>query len=624
LLVSSYLNTAFKAQEVLTINLGTTSIYVFEVIEFPEIKPKSVSLVVHCIAYLDQKKWKRGSGKFKLYVGKTSNKFLKGSRLIAQAKLSPFPQPTFPFEKNWSEYFRSKGIYGSAYIESHAFVLFNEGIERKNGAYYLHVWQSFLTQCLERTMHPGINLDVAKTMLLGVKSSIDFETMAVYSSLGAIHILSVSGLHVGLLYAGLSFIFGFLVRKGRIGKLLFFFLMMALLWVYAGISGFSEPVLRSAWMFSVMLFARAFLYHQNGINTLAFSSFVLLVYEPMAMFDPGFQLSYLAVLGLIIFQQKWAALLNFNFRFKPLQYILKNGWELTCVALAAQIFTWPLLIYYFYQFPNPFWFLLLNPILIVLSTISLGLGFLFISLSPVLIYLKFDFLLHGLGLMLDFSFSLLHGVMFKFVQLFHPIIPFLKIYLLEVFLYYVLITCFCSWMIYRKTYYLSWAIFLIGTEILFHLIPTQHRQQSYLSEYKGYPVFVLISGIKSHFLVPSGMKLDPLWIQGHLSPLWANLGIRDTIGHYYEQHLNYQWAYQRKKFILLNKAAKRPHGFRYTVMISKNVLMKKPIWLRTWDYSTLFIVNKPSPYFQNLLPTYYPKLGKNNVIFLDQKATILD
>jgi hypothetical protein len=59
-------------------------------------------------------------------------------------------------------------------------------------------------------------------------------------------------------------------------------------------------------------------------------------------------------------------------------------------------------------------------------------------------------------------------------------------------------------------------------------------------------------------------------------------------------------------------------------MISKNVLMKKPIWLRTWDYSTLFFVNKPSPYFQNLLPTYYPKLGKNNVIFLDQKATILD
>ena len=611
-----------NAQEILQIDLDKTRIFVFEVSEFPEIKPKSIYLVVHCIAFLDQKKWKKGSGKFKLYVDKTSKKLVKGSRLIVKAKLTPFPKPSFPFEKNWSEYFKTKGIYGSGFIDSHAFIILNDAIESKNTTYYLHIYQTFLTQCLERAMRPGINLDVAKTMLLGVKSSIDFETMAVYSSLGAIHILSVSGLHVGLLYAGLSFIFGFLLKKGRIGKWLFFFLMMVLLWVYAGISGFSDPVLRSAWMFSVMLFAKAFLYQQNAINTLAFSCFVLLVYKPMALFDPGFQLSYLAVLGLIIFQQKWADLFNFNFRCKPWQFILTNGWELTCVALAAQIFTWPLIIYYFYQFPNPFWFLLINPILIGLSTISLGLGFILISVSPILVYLKFDYLLHGLGVILDFSFSLLHVIMFRFVYLFHPIIPFLKIYLIEVFLYYLLIICFCCWMIYRKRLYMSLAILIVGFEVLFHLNPAQYPQQSYLSQYKGYPVFVLIAGIKSHFFVPVGMRIDPVWIQGHLSPLWANMGVRDTIGHYYGQKLNYQWIYKRKKFILLNNAAIKPFGIGYIVIISKNVYMKKPIWLRTWDYSTLFMVNKPSIYFQDVWPTYYPKPGKKNVIFLDQNAAI--
>lgn len=473
-------------------------------------------------------------------------------------------------------------------------------------------------------MHPGINLDVAKTMLLGVKSSIDFETMAVYSSLGAIHILSVSGLHVGLLYVGLSFIFGFLLRKGRVGKLLFFLLMMVLLWVYAGISGFSDPVLRSAWMFSVMLFAKAFLYHPNGINTLAFSCFILLVFKPMALFDPGFQLSYLAVLGLIIFQQKWASLINFNFRFRFLQFILKNGWELTCVALAAQIFTWPLIIYYFYQFPNPFWFLLLNPILIVLSTISLSVGFILISISPLLVYFKFDHLLHFLGVILDFSFSMLHVIMFRFVYLFHPIIPFLKIHLIEVFIYFGLIICFCCWLHYRKRLYMSFAILIVGFEILFHIIPAPHCQQSYLSHYKGYPVFVVITGIKSHFFVPNGMMLDPLWIQGHLSPLWANFGVRDTIGHYYEQNLNYQWVYERKKFILLNRAAIKPDGIGYTVIISKNVRMKKPVWLRTWDYSNLFMVNKPSLYEQNLWLTFYPKQVKKQVVFLDQNAAMIN
>ena len=548
---------------------------------------------------------------------------MKGSRLLVHSTLIPFPQPSFPFEKNWSEYFQAKGIYGSAFIAKNAFLLLNDAAVNKNIVYYLHLWQSYLAQQLELSMHRGINLDVAKTMLLGVKSSIDFETMSVYSSLGAIHILSVSGLHVGLLYAGLSFILGFLLRKGRYGKILFFILMMILLWAYAGISGFSDSVLRSAWMFSVMLFAKAFLHHQNGINTWAFSCFVLLVFKPIALFEPGFQLSYLAVLGLIIFQQKWASLIKFNFQCRPLQFILSNTWELTCVALAAQIFTWPLIIYYFYQFPNPFWFLLLNPILIVLSTISLGTGFLFISVSPILVFLKFDFLLRWLGFLLDFSFSMLHFVMFKFVYLFHPILPFLKIHLIEVFTYFMLVIFFWCWLVYRKKIFISLVILFISAEGLFHIFPEREHQQSFLSQYNGYPIFVLISGGESHFFAPNILRKDPLWIQGHLSPLWANLGVRDTLGIYYDPTKNYSWPYKNKKFILLNKAAIRPKGYGATVMVSKTALLMKPHWLRTWDHSTILITNKPSSYFQYLWPTYYPKYVSQEVEFLDQRTAIM-
>ena len=621
--ISGYLNTRLNAPEILNFDLNKTNTFVFEVIDFPEIKPKSIGLIVHCIAYLDQKNWKKGSGNFKLYLAKTANRPVKGSRLFVHSTLIPFPQPSFPFEKNWSEYFQAKGIYGSAFIAKNAFLLLNDAAVNKNIVYYLHLWQSYLAQQLALSMHRGINLDVAKTMLLGVKSSIDFETMSVYSSLGAIHILSVSGLHVGLLYAGLSFILGFLLRKGRYGKILFFILMMILLWAYAGISGFSDSVLRSAWMFSVMLFAKAFLHHQNGINTWAFSCFVLLVFKPMALFEPGFQLSYLAVLGLIIFQQKWASLIKFNFQCRPLQFILSNTWELTCVALAAQIFTWPLIIYYFYQFPNPFWFLLLNPILIVLSTISLGTGFLFISVSPILVFLKFDFLLRWLGFLLDFSFSMLHFVMFKFVYLFHPILPFLKIHLIEVFTYFMLVIFFWCWLVYRKKIFISLVILFISAEGLFHIFPEREHQQSFLSQYNGYPIFVLISGGESHFFAPNILRKDPLWIQGHLSPLWANLGVRDTLGIYYDPTKNYSWPYKNKKFILLNKAAIKPKGDRFTVILSRNVYMKKPTWLGSWGNSTLLIANKPSSYTQQVWSTFYPKLLGKKVDFLDQRAAIL-
>ena len=618
--ISGYLNARLNAPEILNFELNETNIFVFEVADFPEIKLKSIALYVHCNAFLDNKKWRKGSGFFKIYVGKTANKLVKGTRLLVQAKLKPFPQPSFPFEKNWAEYFRSKGIHGSAFIAKNAFIVLNDVGENKNIIYYFHIWQSYLAQHLALVMHRGINLDVAKTMLLGVKSSIDFETMAVYSSLGAIHILSVSGLHVGILYAGLSFILGFLLRKGSYGKILFFILMMILLWAYAGISGFSDPVLRSAWMFSVMLFAKAFLRYQNGINTLAFSCFVLLIFKPMALFEPGFQLSYLAVLGLLIFQQKWASLIKFNFKSKVLQFIMSNTWELTCVALAAQIFTWPLIIYYFHQFPNPFWFLLLNPILIVLSTISLGTGFLFISISPILVYFKLDFLVQFLGLFLDFSFSLLHFVMFKFVYLFHPIMPFLKIHLVEVFIYFLLIIYFWCWAVYRKRIFISLFILFISAEGLVHIFPERTRQQSYLSQYKGYPIFVSILGVKSHFFGPTELSKDPLWIQGYLSPLWANLRIRDTISHYYDQRNNYAWVYKKKKFILLNKAAIKPIGDTFTIILSRNVYMKKPTWLGTWDNSTLLIANKPSNYIQQVWSTYYPKLLGNKVDFLDQRA----
>jgi competence protein ComEC len=148
-------------------------------------------------------------------------------------------------------------------------------------------------------------------------------------------------MHVGLLYIGLSFIFGFLLKKGRLGAWVFFLIMMILLWLYAGISGFSAPVLRSAWMFSLMLFAKSFGFQRNTINLLAFSCFVLLVYDPNQLFQSGFQLSYLAVLGLLIYQSRISNLVKINFNPPIIRYFAQQIWDLSTVAVAAQIFTLP-------------------------------------------------------------------------------------------------------------------------------------------------------------------------------------------------------------------------------------------------------------------------------------------
>jgi len=207
---------------------------------------------------------------------------------------------------------------------------------------------------------------------------------------------------------------------------------MALLWCYAGISGFSLPVLRSAWMFSVILFAKTFLRRQESLNTLAFSAFVLLFLHPASLFDAGFQLSYLAVWGLIAFQKRWASIFQFSGWFRwPLTQI----WELTCVALAAQVFTWPLIVYYFHQLPHPLSFFLLNPFLILLSSIALFLGFLLLAIGSFLPEWAFQ----PLAYVLKTSFQLLHGLMFSWVERVTSVMPFLRISLLEMCSYFVTI-----------------------------------------------------------------------------------------------------------------------------------------------------------------------------------------
>ena len=126
---------------------------------------------------------------------------------------------------------------------------------------------------------------------------------------------------------------------------------------------------------------------------------------------------------------------------------------------------------------------------------------------------------------------------------------------MEVFIYFLLVTCFWCWLIYRKFIFMLLTILFISFESLFHVIPSRNQEQSFLSQYKGYPIFVMISGSKSYFFVPIDLKFDPFWMQSHLSPLWANRGVRDTLGYYYDPSMNYSWVFNKKKFILLNKAA---------------------------------------------------------------------
>jgi competence protein ComEC len=188
------------------------------------------------------------------------------------------------------------------------------------------------------------------------------------------HVLAVSGLHVGLIFLFLLWAFRFLnFVKG--GKWLRLICISAILWMYALITGFSPSVQRAVTMFTFLLIAETLNRRNSIYNSIAASAFALLLVNPDILFAVGFQLSYAAVLSIVYFYPMLVKLLPAQ------QVVLQKPWQLLCVSLAAQIGTFPLSLYYFNQFPVYFW--LSNFIVIPAAFILLCGTFLFFITSAL-------------------------------------------------------------------------------------------------------------------------------------------------------------------------------------------------------------------------------------------------
>jgi competence protein ComEC len=210
----------------------------------------------------------------------------------------------------------------------------------------------------------GEELNLAQALVLGDREGLDVSTNDAFANTGAMHILAVSGLHVGILMQILIKVFSFFSQW--INKRRATFLALIIIWFYALLSGFSPSIVRSVVMFSLLSIASLYGKSHSDINVLAFSAFVLLLWKPFFLYDVGFQLTYAAMLGIYWFYPLLKK--QFYSRFKIIQLI----YEGTVIGIAAQITTLPLTLYYFHQFPN--YFILTNIALMSFSFIILSLA----------------------------------------------------------------------------------------------------------------------------------------------------------------------------------------------------------------------------------------------------------
>lgn len=430
--------------------------------------------------------FKTTNGKALAYVQKDSAAALleQGDMIVFKASLQDLKSPQNPNEFDYKKYLSYHKISQQVNIKSGRWKLLakNHGNILLN---YAGKMQRQLTAIITKAGLKGDEYAVASALIIGYTDKIEPDIKKAYSASGAMHILSVSGLHVGIVFIVFNFMLTFLdkIKHGRIIKAIILFL---LLWFYAAITGLSTAVVRAAAMFSFVVAGKAFNRHGNILNTIAASAVVILIFNPLYIADIGFQLSYLAVIGIVIFQPAIYNLLHVE------NWLLEKIWALVAVSIAAQLATLPITLYHFHQFPN--YFLLTNIIVIPVSTVVLYLGLALFAASFS------DFLLLWLGKALYFSVKFLNETILFIESLPYSIAENIHVSPIIVFLLFIFMIVAAIFFYSKKIRFLYLSLFMLVFIVLTNIFNTfnvMNQKQILVYSVPDNTAIDLISGNKN-------------------------------------------------------------------------------------------------------------------------------
>ena len=301
-----------------------------------------------------------------------------GDELLVSTRISPPANQKNFDEFDYARYLMRRGISGTGYVAAGKWITLRS--VQTNGTIHLRLrcladsYREKVIALYRQLGFTGDELAVLSALTIGDKTELSESVRESYSIAGASHILALSGLHIGLLYAFLFFILRPVARKGRTGRCVRSVSLLVLLWAFAFFTGLSPSVVRSVTMFSILALADVFGRQPFSLNTLAVTAWLMLLCNPAGLFDVGFQLSFLAVASILLIQRPVYRL------FAVRNRVGKSIWGLMSVSIAAQIGTAPLVMFYFSRFSVHF--LLTNLLVIPLITIILYAAIFMLLLTP--------------------------------------------------------------------------------------------------------------------------------------------------------------------------------------------------------------------------------------------------
>ena len=478
---------------------------------------------------------KKTYGKIKLNVFKDSLKerFKVGDQIVLTQKFNAIQAPLNPHQFNYKNYLKNQQIHHQVSIKNNEFLYLKNN--RRSFKRYAFTIREQVNKALIENGFKGEELAIINALLLGQRQDISEEVIRNFQKAGAVHILAVSGLHIGIIMLLLNFLLTplELLKKGAEIKLV---MVVLFLWFFAFVAGLSPSVVRAVTMFTAVAIALTSKNTINTYKTLIISIFILLLFNPYYLFEVGFQLSYLAVFFIV-----WLQPLLYKL-WKPKLKLVDYSWKLLTVSTAAQLGVLPLSLYYFHQFPGLFF--ISNLVIIPFLGLILGLGILIILLASLnilpafvaLFYERIIFVLNQtVGWIADQEAFLFQNISFGVLSLIST---------------YLLIVSFFKWFEIKKPNYLILtllALILLQTNILIEKYKSSTKDEFIILNKSRQSVLIQRTG--QQVTIDHTLKNQDLYEDSSIKSylIGSNTGILSA-----ENKLKNVYAISKKKLLVVD------------------------------------------------------------------------
>lgn len=354
-----------------------------------------------------------------------------GDEIIFRSKLKSINNQNNPDAFNYARFLKYKGINLNGFVKPEHHELVSR--DNTNAIAEIALKASMYSERIIDENIDDKNVEgIAKALLTGNQTTIDQNIYKAYADTGAIHVLSVSGLHVAIFISLFVFLFDKIKNKSLTFTLIKVSSLLCVVWFYVVLTGMSPSVVRAGVMVSLYLLGKNLFKGVNSYNIISIAAIIMLIYNPYYVFQTSFQFSYISLLSILYFQPKISKWLKFENK------ILEFIWDLVVVSLSAQILMFPFTIYNFHQFPNTF--ALSGIVAVPLVTIIIYMGTLMVLIAPISATLSLY-----LGMFIEFIIKFLNNVIVWLSKLPYALVDNIWINSFSLFLMVLSIACWVYW-----------------------------------------------------------------------------------------------------------------------------------------------------------------------------------